>query len=182
MNQKLSTKQLALIGMFTAVAVVTSLISVPMPSGVAITLQTFGMALIGYLLGPAGIWSVFIWILLGVVGLPVFSGLRGGVEVLVGPTGGFILGFPFMVFLCGLSHRQPSLPFAILSGLLGLLILHLFGVVHYARLNGLSFWASALIMSIPYLIKDIVSVAAACIAAKTIRRRLPAEIFVSGRP
>lgn len=182
MNQNFSAKQLALIGMFAAVAVVTSLISIPMPSGVAITLQTFGMALIGYLLGPSGIWSVFIWVLLGAVGLPVFAGLRGGIEVLVGPTGGFILGFPFMVLLCGLSHRQPVLPFAVLSGLLGLLIPHLFGVIHYARLNGLSFWASALIMSLPYLFKDVVSVAAAYIVAKAIRRRLPAEAFASRRP
>lgn len=182
MKQNFSAKQLALIGMFAAVAVVTSLISVPMPSGVAITLQTFGMALIGYLLGPAGVWSVFIWVLLGAVGLPVFSGMRGGFEVLAGPTGGFILGFPFMVLLCGLSRRQPVFPLAVLSGLLGLLVLHLFGILHYARLNSLNFWASALVMSIPYLFKDVASVIAACLVAKTLRRRLPAEVFVSGRP
>lgn len=181
MNQKFSTKQLALTGMFAAVAVITSLISVPMPSGVAITLQTFGIALIGYVLGPFGIWSVLAWILMGAIGLPVFSGFRGGFEVLIGPTGGFIIGFPFMALLCGLSTRQSHLPLAVLSGLIGLLIPHLFGIIHYAHLNGLSFGASALVMSIPYLFKDVVSVAAACIVGKSIRKRLPAEALVSNR-
>ena len=86
MNQKFSATQLALTGMFAAVATITSLISIPMPSGVALTLQTFGMAFIGYILGTSGIWAVLVWILLGAVGLPVFSGFRGGLEVLVFPS------------------------------------------------------------------------------------------------
>lgn len=175
MNQKFSARNLALNGMFTAVAVITSLISLPLPGGVALTLQTFGMALIGYVLGPSGVWAVLVWILLGAVGLPVFSGFRSGAEALFGPSGGFIFGFPFMTFLCGLGSRQRHLPAALLSGLAGLLVLHLLGILHYARLSGLDFWASALIMSVPFLIKDVCSVVLALAAGKSMRRRLPAE-------
>lgn len=181
MNRKFSAKRLALTGMFAAVAVITSLLSIPMPNGVAITLQTFGMAFIGYVLGPSGVWAVIVWMLLGLIGLPVFAGFRGGIEVIVGYTGGFIIGFPFMTGLCGLGSRTGKTVPAIILGLAGLLIVHLFGILHYMRLAGLDFWAAALVMSIPYLIKDVISVIVAYITGRAVRRRLPQEPDVPER-
>ena len=142
MKKKFSVQQLTLTGMFSAIAVITSLFSLPMPNGVAVTLQTFGMALIGYVLGPSGIWSVLVWILLGLVGLPVFSGFQGGIGVLAGFTGGFIIGFPFMTVLCGLGSRaRHPLP-ALALGLAGLCITHLCGILQYMNLAELDFFAS----------------------------------------
>ena len=173
MKKKFSVQQLTLTGMFSAIAVITSLFSLPMPNGVAVTLQTFGMALIGYVLGPSGIWSVLVWILLGLVGLPVFSGFQGGIGVLAGFTGGFIIGFPFMTVLCGLGSRA--------LGLAGLCITHLCGILQYMNLAELDFFAAALIMSIPYLLKDIASVAAAFAVGMAVKKRLPQERSVPER-
>ena len=87
-----------------------------------------------------------------------------------------------MTLLCGIGARQPYPPLSILFGLLGLSLPHLFGTLHYARLTGLDVWASALVMSFPYLFKDVASVGAACLVGKNVRRRLPAELLTGRRP
>ena len=78
----------------TALLCVISPIAIPMPSGMPFTLQTFAVALTGYFLKPRhAVLSVTAYLLLGLSGLPIFSAFRGGISVLIGPTGGFLLGF-----------------------------------------------------------------------------------------
>jgi len=70
------------------------------------TLQTTIVLLAGLILGAkTGMYSAFIYILLGIIGIPVFAQLRGGVDVVFGPGGGFILSFPLMAFLAGLGAK-----------------------------------------------------------------------------
>lgn len=93
-NTKITTKDIVGVGMFAAVLAVLSQISIPMPSGVPITLQTFAVALAGVVLAwKLGTASVLVYILLGAVGVPVFAGFTGGAQALVNYTGGFIWGF-----------------------------------------------------------------------------------------
>jgi biotin transport system substrate-specific component len=88
-SQRISTQNLVLVGMFAAVMAVISQISLPMPTGVPITIQVFGIALIGTVLGwKLGGLATIVYILLGAIGLPVFSSFRGGVQVLAGMAGG----------------------------------------------------------------------------------------------
>ena len=159
-----------LAAMFAAIGAVTSWISIPMPSGVPITLQTFGMALIGYTLGyKFGTLSVGVYVALGAIGVPVFSGIKGGFSVIAGPTGGFIIGFILMAAICGLCKLKklqslgylPKIIISIALGIIGLLVCHLLGVIQFMLLFNDSFIAAALKVSVPYLIKDIISVAAA---------------------
>ena len=161
-----------LVAMFAALGAITSWISIPMPSGVPVTLQTFGMALIGFTLGyKYGTLSVAVYVALGAVGVPVFSGFMGGIGKIFGPTGGFIWGFIFMAFFCGLvrlnvlTRCRPLVKTvaAIALGLGGLAVCHLLGIAQYTLINskGLGFGAAALLISVPYLLKDTVSVIAA---------------------
>lgn len=159
-----------LAAMFAAIGAVTSWISIPMPSGVPITLQTFGMALIGYTLGyKYGTLSVGVYVALGAVGVPVFSGFKGGFGVIAGPTGGFIIGFIFMAAICGLCRLNkvkslgyvPKIIISIALGIIGLLVCHLLGVIQFMLLFNDSFAVAALKVSLPYLIKDIISVVVA---------------------
>ena len=176
MKNKNAVYTMVLVAMFAAIGAITSWISIPMPSGVPITLQTFGMALIGFTLGyKYGTLSVAIYVALGAIGVPVFSGFMGGLGKIVGPTGGFIWGFIFMAFLCGLSQlkvlgeRHPVVRAvaAVALGIAGLLVCHLLGALQFMLVSGknLSFWASALLVSIPYLPKDIISVVVAYFAS-----------------
>jgi len=169
-----SIQSITMIGMCTALTAVLSQLSIPLPSGVPVTLQTFAVALTGYLLGwKAGALSVFIYVMLGCIGVPVFANLGGGVSVLFGKTGGFIYGFIFMALLCGLGFELRKIAHAgllILLSFAGLLICHLFGILQFMLLTDMTFQASAVLVSIPYMIKDIISVVFAYFAAMTIRK------------
>lgn len=170
---KPSTREIVYIGMFAAILAILSQISIPMPSGMPITLQTFAVALTGFVLSwKRGMTGTLIYILLGAVGVPVFSGLRGGVQVLAGHTGGFIWGFVFMAMLCGIGIMQESKTVGIIIGFIGLAICHLFGVIQFAVVMEMDFLKSFLLASAPYLIKDAVSVILAYILGYRIRTSL----------
>ena len=82
---------------------VISQLSIPMPNGVPITIQVFGIALIGVTLGwRLGCLSAVIYLLIGAVGLPVFANFGGGVSRLVSLTGGYLWSYPLMAALCGI--------------------------------------------------------------------------------
>lgn len=171
----ISTKHLVLCGVMAAVTAVAAQISIPMPSGVPVTLQTFAVALTGYLLGvkPALI-SAAVYILLGAVGAPVFTGFRGGVGAIAGVTGGFIIGFLPMAGICGIragtgnsiSRNAAEIGF----GIAGIAVCHLLGTVWFSVFSHTPLWTSFLRVSASFLIKDIISVVLAKTAAEAIRK------------
>ena len=141
------------------------------------TLQTFAVALTGYVLGwKYGLASTAIYTLLGAIGLPVFAGFSGGVGVIAGATGGFIWGFLFMAALCGYGYSKKRILLGVYS-LVGLIICHLLGVIQFMFLMQMSFAESFLLVSMPYLLKDVISVVAAYVVAKAIRAGLLAAGF-----
>lgn len=176
-KNRTSTKMIVLTGMFAAVLAALSQVQIPMPSGVPVTLQTFAVALTGYVLGwKYGLASTAIYTLLGAIGLPVFAGFSGGVGVIAGATGGFIWGFLFMAALCGYGYSKKRILLGVYS-LVGLIICHLLGVIQFMFLMQMSFAESFLLVSMPYLLKDVISVVAAYVVAKAIRAGLLAAGF-----
>lgn len=169
---RIPLKDVTQIALFAALLSVLSQISFPLPSGVPMTLQTFAVALCGYLAGMKnGSAAVLVYLSLGAVGLPVFSMYLGGIGRLIGPTGGFLFGFIPFVLLCGAGGRQKKAPLAILLGMAGLLLCHLLGALQYSFLGSLRFWNAAALVSAPYLLKDAGSAAAAFLLAGAIRKR-----------
>ncbi len=170
---KSRTKALARAALFCAVTAILAQIAIPMPAGVPVTLQTFAVALCGYCLGASlGTMSITGYLLLGLCGVPVFSALRGGIGVMFGVTGGFLLGFLPFALICGLALRLSSTPARIAVGLLGLAVCHLFGVLQYCALSGTPLAAGFALVSLPYLLKDALSVGAAYLFSVALRRRL----------
>ncbi|MCH5256954.1 MAG: biotin transporter BioY [Lachnospiraceae bacterium] len=170
---KIPTKDIVCTGMFAAVLAILSQISVPIPTGVPVTMQTFAVALIGFILAwKLGAASTLIYILLGAVGVPVFTGFKGGAQVLVNYTGGFIWGFVIMVILCGIATTQTNKFIAALLSMAGLAVCHLFGVIQFMLVMNRGFMESFLLASAPYIIKDIISVVLAYIIGSQIRKRL----------
>lgn len=173
--KKTNTKTIVLIGMFAALLAVLSQISIPMPSGVPVTLQTFAVALTGFVLGwKYGIAATGIYILIGAVGMPVFSNFSGGLGILFGKTGGFIWGFLFLAGLCGSTWRSKKKVLAAFTSILGILVCHVLGIFQFQVIAGIGFWESALLVSLPYLLKDIVSVFLAYTAAALLVKSLHA--------
>lgn len=160
MNQKLTTKQIALIAMGVALITVCSWISIP--ATVPFTLQTFAVCLVTAVFGlRMGIWAVLCYILLGAVGAPVFSGFKGGFGALLGTTGGYIIGFLFTALIVGTAVKKwgRNMPILILSMALGILLCYTFGtawfMLVYAKNSGPIGIGTALGWCvIPYLIPD----------------------------
>jgi biotin transport system substrate-specific component len=171
------TKKIIITGMMAAVLSVLSILQIPMPTGVPITLQTFAVALCGYVLGAQlGGAAAGIYLLLGLIGVPVYAGFSAGAGVLLGMTGGFIFGFIPMAVLCGLGLHTGSkgagMVRGILLGILGLAVCHLLGLLQFAFVTGTSVPQSFLLVSLPYLLKDILSVIGAALVAVPLRRAL----------
>ncbi len=145
-------------GVFCAVIALCSQIALPLPAGIPITLQTLAIALCGYCLGWR--WAsaaVAAYLLLGGMGLPIFSGFSGGIGWLFGgPTAGFLWGFLMVAVCCGLptKNRLPS----VLAGIGGMLVCHLLGAVWYGYFTAQGLWLSFLAVSMPYLLKDVLCI------------------------
>ncbi|MBQ7309353.1 MAG: biotin transporter BioY [Clostridia bacterium] len=148
-------KNLTKTALMVAVIAVLAQIVIPF-SGVPLTLQTFAIAFCGYFLGmKLGIAAVLTYLLAGAIGLPVFAGF-GATASLIGPTGGFLLGFLPLVFFCG-TAKEKIRRFSFLFSTLGLVICHLFGVAWYIVTMKTELLPAWLLVSLPYLPKDILS-------------------------
>ncbi len=175
MKEQSRTKNVILIGMFAAVLAVLSQLSIPMPSGVPVTMQTFAVALMAYVLGwKKGAAATAVYIILGAVGVPVFANFTGGIGIILGPSGGFFWGFLFMVVLSGIGMQQKKKGLLILLGTLGLAACHLLGTLQFMAVMHMSFAESLALVSLPYLLKDAISMVAAYFAALAVRRALGA--------
>lgn len=169
LEMKNPVQKTVFVGVLAAALAVLSQISVPMPSGVPVTLQTFAVALCGCVLGPAmGTAAVGVYLTLGAVGVPVLAGFGGGFGSFLGVTGGFLWGFLPMALLCGLGSRAGNKAVVISLGMAGLLACHLCGVVQFALVMSVSFPQAFFTVSLPYLIKDVVSVVLAYFAAMAV--------------
>lgn len=165
---KIKTADLVSVALFAAIIAILSQFSIPTPFGVPVALQTFAVALCGYFLGAKkGAAAVLVWIAIGAVGVPVFTGFKGGFAVLLGLTGGFIYGFIPLVLLCGIELKQKPLRIAL--GAAGIIACHLCGAAQYALLMGIDFWQSVLTVSVPFLIKDMASIVVAFFGAAAIK-------------
>ena len=120
------------IGMSAAIIAVCAWIQIPLT--VPITLQTMGVALVAGLFGAKrGTLATLLYILIGAIGVPVFSGFKSGFGVLLGSTGGYIIGFIFTALIVGLvSDKTNKLWAIILSMVLGVLVCYAFGTVWFA--------------------------------------------------
>ena len=166
-NQKIKTKQMVLIALMTAVTCVLGPLSIPLPfSPVPISLTNFAIFLAIFVLGMKnGTISFIIYLLLGAVGVPVFSSFRGGFQVLAGPTGGYLIGFIFLALIMGfaLEHFDRKLVPTIIGMIIGMAVCYAFGTVWLAKLLSLSFKEGLMMGVIPYLPGDAAKIIIAAI-------------------
>ena len=166
-NQKIRTKQMVLIALMTAVTCVLGPLTIPLPfSPVPISLTNFAIFLAIFVLGmKSGTISFIIYLLLGAIGVPVFSSFRGGLQVLAGPTGGYLIGFIFLALIMGfaLDHFDRKLVPTIIGMIIGMAVCYAFGTVWLAKLLSLSFKEGLMMGVIPYLAGDAAKIIIAAI-------------------
>lgn len=141
----MKTKELTMIAIFPAMMGATAGISIPLFNLPPITLQTFFVLLAGLILGPKnGAISMIIYLMIGAIGVPVFSGYRGGLEVLTGFSGGFLIGFVFasifVGFMKNVNFINNEIVRIFLISLGASLIIYMFGAAYIAYLTKGSYW------------------------------------------
>ena len=168
-HAKLTILDLTYTAMFTSLIVVCSQICIPTP--VPFTLQTLAVFLAGGLLGwKRGTLSVTVYILLGIAGVPVFAEFSGGLRVLLGITGGYIIGFLFTAAAVGFMCEKLGKKLWVLgvSMAVGLAGCYLFGtvwfiVVYTQKVEPIGFISALGTCVVPYLLFDAAKIAAAAL-------------------
>lgn len=167
--------------LFTVIIALCSYITIPVV--IPFTLQTLGIFITLELLGgKKGTFSVLLYILLGAVGVPVFSGFRGGLGVLLSNTGGYIVGFIFLALIYwGITHIcGPKVYARILAMVLGLLVCYAFGtfwfVFAYSDIKNMSEMIPVLqVCILPFIIPDIAKMFLSLSLRKLVYPALPAQ-------
>ena len=179
MKQHAKVKTLALIGLMTAVMCIMSPFSIPLPfSPVPITLGFLAIYLTLFALGMVkGTISCLVYILLGLVGLPVFSGFSGGAGKLFGPTGGYIIGYIFLALIAGFfidkfASKWQNWYLCLLGMILGSAVCYLFGTLMLAYQMHLGFYQALWLGVIPYIPADLCKMAIALLVGLPLRRAL----------
>lgn len=173
------TIDLAYIGIFVALIAICSWITIP--ATVPFTLQTFGVFLTIALLGfKRGTIAVAVYILLGAVGVPVFSNFTGGIGSLLGNTGGYIVGFLFSALISGaiIEKFGKKLPIMVPAMLLGLLACYILGtawfMIVYTKSKGdVGLFTTLTWCVFPFIIPDCIKIVLAIFLSKRLSRRIP---------
>ena len=171
----MKTHKLTLIGLFTAFLCILGPIAIILPfSPVPLSLGTLGVLLACLLLGTKnGLFCTILYLILGFVGLPVFTGFTGGVGKLLGPTGGYLLGYLFLASVGGYLAEcwKKNLLLQVLGLFLGMCCCYLLGtlwLMFQADMNiQTALWAGV----IPYVPFDICKIAGAVLLGREIDRR-----------
>ena len=176
-EKKIKAYDIVIIALMTALIAVCSFIAIPV-GALPVTLQTFAVfACVGILGRKRGTISVLVYVLLGIIGIPVFSGFQGGLSVLMGATGGFIIGFLPAVFVSGtvLKKTNRKIPFMIAAFVAGLIICYIFGMLWYIFVfsSGKADLVSSFsVCVLPYIVPDIIKITLAAVISTEVRKRI----------
>lgn len=175
-KQQLSTREIASVGLFAALLTVCSWITLPLT--VPFTMQTFAVFLTLLLLGgKLGTYTICVYLTMGAVGLPVFSGMSGGLGRLLGTTGGYLVGFIIMALLYWFLEKiffGKSFPWEILALCLGLGLCYLVGTWWFVKVyiqggEEISYVLAATWCVFPFVIPDISKLILAWVVAKRLK-------------
>lgn len=158
--------------LMAAVTAVTAQIVIPLFS-VPFTLQVFAVVLAGLLLGPRyGALAMAIYLLVGAVGMPVFAGFKGGLGIVLGPTGGYLISYPLAAAIAGLAAhtaanamRSRALWVSIIMGTAALLVIYAFGMTWLMFVAQLPFLIALAQGVLPFVAFDLIKVGLAALVA-----------------
>ncbi|WP_161802939.1 biotin transporter BioY [Caloranaerobacter sp. TR13] len=177
----MSTRNLVFSAMFAALTAVCAQIFINLPfTPIPVTLQVLAVFLSGIILGSRiGALSQLVYLFIGAIGIPVFASFSGGLQVLVGYTGGFLIAFPIASFVIGkivnsFSKTSPKLNLAVntLAMLAGLIIIYLMGAAQYAIVAKVSFINSLSVTVLPFIFADLLKLIAAVLIAEPVKKAL----------
>lgn len=180
-------QQMAYVGLGAALLGVISQLSVPMPGGAPATLQIFGIVLIGIIFGwKTGAAAVAVYLCIGAVGVPVFANFKGGIGMLAGTTGGYLLSFPILAGFAGMRHKKTRgwkrMAVTFLWTLGGLAVVEIAGGVQWSLVAG-GAWTLTKVFTyalVAFVPKDILLVVLGVFTGELVRKALAkGKIYIS---
>lgn len=173
-TSKSKLRAIIICGIFAAITAVLAQIEIPLPL-IPISGQTLAVGLAATIIGSKySAIAMVCYVLLGAVGLPVFAGFTGGVQILVGPTGGYIFGFIVAAFVTGfiLEKTKFNMKMAMVANIVGMIITLIFGTIQLKILLDLT-WNQAIISGIyPFIVVGLIKGYLASWIGITVRKRL----------
>lgn len=173
----MSTRSIARCGVLVALLAASAWITVPL-GPVPFTMQTFVLALLPQVVSTRdAVFTVVVYLLLGAVGVPVFSGFQGGLGVLMGPTGGYLLGFAAGMPVAGAVAHADVLPRrarGVAAGIALLAVSYVLGTSQLMNVYGIDAPAALAVAVVPFVVPDVVKVAMSVGVAERINRALGA--------
>jgi biotin transport system substrate-specific component len=174
-SETLSTRNMIYASLFGALTAIGALIAIPLQP-VPVTLQMLFLLLAGSLLGrKLGALSQFIYLLLGVIGLPVFSGGKAGFGVLLGPTGGYLIGFVAGAFVTGWiveARQKPGLVWVVFAMLAGAATVYGLGVLQLILVGKVSIEKALTVGVLPFLPGDALKIAAGSVITMKVKDKI----------
>lgn len=174
MKDKPGIYQMAIIGVMTAIICILGPLSIPIGL-VPVSLTNLAILFALYVLGmKKGTLSCILYLLIGLIGLPVFSGFSSGPGKLLGPTGGYLIGFIFMALISGffIDKYINKWYLCFIGMILGTLVLYTFGTAWLAYQANMSAKAALLAGVLPFIPGDIAKIAVVAVFGPKIRNRL----------
>lgn len=175
----METKRLTRISMMGAIIAIAAPIAIPLPvSPVPLTFGTFALYLAIFVLdGKEAFYSTLLYLFLGAVGIPIFSGYTAGFAKFIGPSGGYLVGYLFLVAIGSyfVKQYQNRLPMQLLGCFFATLIMYIIGVAWLSHTTGASFFATIPSGILIFLPLDIAKLIFAGILGRNIRLRLQAH-------
>lgn len=175
-KKKMSVKEMCYIALFTAVIAIMAQISIPLPLGVPLTMQTFAITLAAVVLGAKlSTYSTALYLILGAIGVPVLANFSGGFDKFVGPTGGFLISFPLMAFIIGYGteHKDMFKGAFVVFIILGTVANYVVGVVMFCALTHSTVATGISACVLPFIPTAIIKAFLAAEIGLALRKRLP---------
>lgn len=171
-------KSMVLMALFAALTCVLAPLSLPI-GPVPISLTNLVIYFSVYVLGwKRATITCLVYLLLGIAGLPVFSGFEGGIGKIAGPTGGYLVGFVWMAIVCGLfaeiktEKKVMSYVLGFVGMVLGTAVTYAFGTAWFCYSTETGIWAALLVCVFPFILGDVVKMAIALVFAPTLAKQI----------
>ncbi len=183
---KLTTLAMVQIALCSALICVSAQLAIPLPIGVPFTLQVLMVMLTALILKPLySVISLLLYVLLGVVGLPVFSGAKSGIGTILSPTGGFIIGFVLAAFLVSLlkgvlgrklGGKLTVVRYIIVTVIIGIPVMYIPGIALYMVYTGADLVSAIVTLTSVFILLDIAKCVIASLIAVPLNKAL-AKIY-----
>ncbi len=174
MNNKTKIQKLTLSSLLTATLCVCSMLSLNL-GGISFSFALLGVFIIGMILPPIySVITVSVYVMIGLLGIPVFANFNSGFGALLGPSGGFIISYPIVALIISLLVKR--LDFKLFKvtviTMLALLISYLCGCLWYSYVCDVSFLNAVFVCVIPFILFDFIKIQLAYFITKIIRHKI----------